>query len=301
MPFDATDPGQVAQALAHLQEQLAATQHANQELRNQLAETQDHVRGLSPKLQSTASPKLTAPDKYEGKRSEFRQFLNTVKLHFVMAPERFTTEMSRTGFVATLLRGQALDWVTPYLEKNDPIMHSWKSFEEKFTGMFDDPHRARTAATRLSQLRQGRRSVVAYSAEFSRIAVDTKFDNHSLLVWFRQGLDDKILDELIHVDNHSELEAFIAQCILIDTRLRERDCERRNRIVPAPYLPAQQTQGPTPMILDAVNTSQRRGPLTPEERKHRIESDLCLYCGDPGHRHDDCPRRRSSGNGLRRQ
>jgi len=33
---------------------------------------------------------------------------------------------------------------------------------------------------------------------------------------------------------------------------------------------------------------RRQGKLTPEERKHRMDNNLCLYCGKPGHKAQDC-------------
>ena len=33
---------------------------------------------------------------------------------------------------------------------------------------------------------------------------------------------------------------------------------------------------------------QKKGRLTPAERKHRIDNNLCLYCGKPGHRAIAC-------------
>jgi hypothetical protein len=33
---------------------------------------------------------------------------------------------------------------------------------------------------------------------------------------------------------------------------------------------------------------KKRGKLTPEERKHRMDNNLCLYCGKPGHKAQDC-------------
>jgi hypothetical protein len=41
-----------------------------------------------------------------------------------------------------------------------------------------------------------------------------------------------------------------------------------------------------------INTFQgkprKQGKLTPEERKHRMDNNLCLYCGKPGHKAQDC-------------
>jgi hypothetical protein len=33
---------------------------------------------------------------------------------------------------------------------------------------------------------------------------------------------------------------------------------------------------------------KKRGKLTPEERKYHMDNNLCLYCGKPGHKAQDC-------------
>ena len=49
---------------------------------------------------------------------------------------------------------------------------------------------------------------------------------------------------------------------------------------------------PTASPIAAASTrtlTTRRGPLTPEERAHRIAQGLCLYCGLSGHLIAACP------------
>ena len=115
----------------------------------------------------------------------------------------------------------------------------------------------------------------------------------------RSGLSDAILDELTHTAAETDLDKFIAQCILIDTRLREREVERRRR----PTFPSSSRPSsvPTPdaMVLDSTSSNERHGPISAEERKRRIENDLCLYCGRAGHRKTTCPSKK--GNGQARQ
>lgn len=184
MAFDASDTAQVTQAFDHLQEQLNATQQANQDLRTQLHDTQ--IRRNQANAQADASGQVRRHASVISSIPEYGQ----AKLQH--GTESFHHGHNRTGFVASLLSGQALDWVTPYLERNEPIMRSRFAFEEKFMAMFDDPHRSRTAAIKLAQLRQGRRSVVAYTTEFRRIPMDTNFNDNSLMVWFRGCLSDAI-------------------------------------------------------------------------------------------------------------
>ena len=49
---------------------------------------------------------------------------------------------------------------------------------------------------------------------------------------------------------------------------------------PPPHLPTDQGD---PMDLSATNRGFKK-PLTAEQRKHRFENNLCLYCGKPGHK-----------------
>jgi hypothetical protein len=62
-------------------------------------------------------PKFGLPTKFDGTRSQFRGFLNQVRLVIQMHPSRYPTDVSRVGLVGTLLSGTALAWFTPLLEK----------------------------------------------------------------------------------------------------------------------------------------------------------------------------------------
>lgn len=291
---------------ANLQAQYDSVAEAHNMLQHNYASLQQSRAQPTISASSALSlPKLSLPDKYDGKRNQFRQFLNSVKLHFTVNHCKFQSDTLKTGFVASLLRGAALDWITPFLEQKDPMLSKWDAFEIKFSAMFDDPHRERTAATKIASLRQGRRPVSVYAAEFRRIAMDTNFDGKSQLHWFRQGLSDPVLDELTHVHSEEGLEQFIAQCILIDTRLRERETEKRLRSdggrATQGFSSRPSHQGAVPMVIDSA-TVKFRGRLTVEERRRRLAKDLCLYCGEAGHAIVACPARPNrQGNGQSRR
>ena len=50
--------------------------------------------------------------KFDGTQSQFRGFLNQVRLVIQMHPSRYPTGASRMGVVGTLLRGKTLAWFT---------------------------------------------------------------------------------------------------------------------------------------------------------------------------------------------
>jgi hypothetical protein len=45
---------------------------------------------------------------------------------------------------------------------------------------------------------------------------------------------------------------------------------------------------PNPEINAFQGKPKKQEKLTPEERKHRMDNNLCLYCGKPGHKAQDC-------------
>jgi hypothetical protein len=45
---------------------------------------------------------------------------------------------------------------------------------------------------------------------------------------------------------------------------------------------------PNPEINAFQGKPKKQGKLTPEERKHRMDNNLCLYCGKPEHKAQDC-------------
>ena len=211
--FDPSNPDHVHKALQELHDQVKALDFSKQLLIEKNTELAGQVRvlqssGSSGTSSGSIAPKLPLPEKCDGKRTFYRQFINSVKLHFTVSPNRFSSDEIKTGFVPSLLRGPALDWISPYLESKDAMLSSWEVFEKRFTAMFDDPHRAKTAVSKLTSLRQGRRPSVAYAAEFRRIVMDANFDNNAEVFWFRSGLADAILDELTHTTAETDLDKF---------------------------------------------------------------------------------------------
>ena len=96
--------------------------------------------------------------------------------------------------------------------------------------------------------------------------MDADFDNNAEVYWFRSGLADATLDELTHTTAETDLDKFIAQCILIDTRLREREVERRRRptFPSSPDHPVSHLLTPWFSILlrqtnDMVRSQQKKG------------------------------------------
>ena len=255
---------------------------------------------------STKEPKISLPSKFDGTRSQFRGFLNQVRLVFQMHPTRYPTDSARVGLVGTLLTGTTLAWFAPLLEKKCPILDNFDEFVKEFQACFGDTDSMRTTINKIRRIRQGDRPASAYAADFRLLACDIPWDEEALMDQFRQGLRNDVKDLLLtfHEDPKSLTEA-ISRAVRCDNRLFERRSERQQWPRPrseqtyasVTSLPTSNTMhvpistpisGPTPMEIDST---RRRGPLTETEKQRRRANRLCLYCGGPGHIAINCPHR----------
>jgi hypothetical protein len=177
--------------------------------------------------------------------------------------------------------------------------------------------------SKIRKLIQGSRSASSYSTEFNQLSFDLKWDNRALLDQFKYGLNEEIKDMLMHFPDPETLSELSILAIRCDNRIFERKCEKNH--FPSNYNEKRFNQhpkyerrmesdnynkkefnqhekfnqhpkyehnkvaasSPTPMEVDFGTL--RSGPLTDDEKKHRRDNNLCMYCGKPNHKRFDCP------------
>ena len=254
---------------------------------------------------SSVPPKLPLPDKFGGDTEDCRGFLNVCRLHFRNNPATFSTSSAKVTFVISLLKGKALVWVSPYLERNDPILQDAEKFLASLQIVFDKPGRASAAEYSLLDIQQDTRSVAQYAIEFRTLAAETNWDSRALRAAFRKGLTDRIKDELVYKDLPEDLEKFIELCVRLDVRYHERCQERlRTRKFPrpvyrlapnfqAPPQPEPETSVEPQTPVEPMDVSRLH--LTESEKQRRRSLGLCLYCGLKGHLVSVCPSRPVKG------
>ncbi|XP_018422186.1 PREDICTED: protocadherin alpha-3-like [Nanorana parkeri] len=92
--------------------------------------------------------------------------------------------------------GEPRAWANSYLEKEDPMLNSFDNCWAAMSLLYEDPCKQLTAESVIRSLKQGKRPVEDYIAEFKRWARETEWNDISLRNEFRLSLSELLKDEL---------------------------------------------------------------------------------------------------------
>lgn len=252
------------------------------------------------------TPKLKTPPEYDGKnKSACSTFISHLNLYINACPTSFPSDNAKVLFAASYLRDRAFAWLEPHLLHPDtPMLHDFQLFTTELLRNLGDPDRERNTTRKLYALIQTA-SAAAYSAEFFQLAAFLNWNDDALRAQFYNGLKPEVKDALALANTDPEdVKTLSDLAIRLDNRIHERRMDQKRSTRPshqnysrisAPTQPAATSvlSRSTPMELDATK-SKRFQPLTQEERNRRMENNLCLYCGNPGHRAGECPNKSKS-------
>lgn len=258
-----------------------------------------------------AAPKTIGkkPPEFDGKDRDFcATFLSHLALYFNTNSQAFPNDSSKVQFAATYLRGRAFRWFEPHLYTvDDRMLHDYGYFRQQLLENLGDPDRKRSLTRKIQRLTQTG-SAATYSTEFFQVASMLDWNDESLKAQFYTGLKADVKDALALLpQDPANLQDMSNMAIRLDNRIHERRMEPnkpKQSVATVRHNPRNNTSTigttsnsathpqvshVTPMEVDGTSKH-----LSPSERKHRIEKNLCLYCGDSGHRRDTCPKRKNT-------
>jgi hypothetical protein len=166
-------------------------------------------------------PKISLPEKFDGSRHTYRGFINQIRLIIKTHSRRYVTTSDKIGLVGTLLKGPALAWFAPLLEKESSLLNDFEKFIKNLEETFGDADKERTAATKIRTLKQGFRPASTYASEFRQLAGDLSWDDEALIDQFRYGLQDDVKDLLLTMEDPDNLNEAIMQAVKCDNCLFE--------------------------------------------------------------------------------
>uniref|UniRef100_A0A674I505 DUF4939 domain-containing protein n=1 Tax=Terrapene triunguis TaxID=2587831 RepID=A0A674I505_9SAUR len=142
-------------ALREQNAQLATENQALQEqihqLRTENAVLWAHPAVLSPQLELA----IPLSECFDGSPSKFQGFMDQCQLLFCLRPQLHASNHTKLGLAVSLMTGEALDWASPALEANSPVLSKWAAFQRALLTIFDNPKHIRSTEAALRQLQQG--------------------------------------------------------------------------------------------------------------------------------------------------
>jgi Retrotransposon gag protein/Zinc knuckle len=259
---------------------------------------------------SRLSTKHPDPETYFGDKEKLEPFIAQLGLKLIVNHDRYPTEPQRVAYAISRLGGNALIQVTPFINgRTLDRLPTLETIIEILRRAFGVSDRHAEAVRRLRSLRQKNREFIVYYAEFERCMADCDYSDQAKVDWLLAGLNQELLNAL---SNQSRIPTDFAELVELLTRidsaqryltgikaanqpLRTPISDRVPRSQPA----STTTSAPAAPVISAGGDPMDLDATRQRERERRRLLALCFYCGEPGHKAHDCPRKKAPGPRLR--
>jgi len=240
---------------------------------------------------NTKKPKIKEPSTFHGERDQLRGWLAQLSVYFKGVGSEFEYNNDKIVYALSLLRGDALKWATPYIERRqDVTWSSWDDFKNELQGQFGEIDEQAAARAKLMRMAQGSKGATEYWNEDRLIASQTRMDDATLTYHLMRGFKAKLQDAWGMDGSDSQDAQFVANwAIKKETKMAAIQHMRHGTISKekAPSTGSPQNQNGTfrpqsdnqgdPMELDAT----RRRPgfnISAKEYQRRMKNNLYLKC-----------------------
>jgi len=316
-----------AEAFAALRDEIQTFRDENQLLRERLAtlEEESRTHDPSPLLVPTPpipdlptsfrEPKIDSPPEFDGKVSEYATFLDHCEFYFDNKPSMFlNNDKNKVSLVISRLRGRAATWAHALRRTNpaNPAFLSWFQFRALMNSLFEDTYYLEQVRHDFRALKQ-KGSARNFSIEFKTFASILQLDEGTMISEYKEKLKDTVQQGIAYTTGITSFELLVAKSIEIDQVLykiakasSKKDESRPQKTTSKDSTPSQSKNTSSSFhskhstlqnasashasTSRSSNPSHPRGPISPEERERRASHKLCMYCADPDHTIQDCPR-----------
>jgi len=164
---------------------------------------------------------------------------------------------------------------------------TWATFKDKFKEQFIPPQTQVESIQKIHNLPMGNREFNEWYQDWSMHARRANVDKQTHMYAFRKNLNQSLHQKIVQMSPQPADMTALVQAA--------RDLDKNWHMFAGP--PRSGTCRPTIRAVDdkpmpEINAFQgkpkKQGKLTPAECKYCMDNNLCLYCGKPGHKAQDC-------------
>lgn len=166
------------------------------------------VTNVKTSSSSVVASPMARPVPFSGTAEECSGFLLQCSLTIEMQPHLYTSDRAKIAFIISLLTGRVLQWAETIWAQAGTITQSLNNFLEHCE-VFGRPADDSSVGEQLYNLGQGFMSINEYSLKFRTLAAASGWNEHSLLIAYRQGLVPKLRLQLAAYDDSYGLVCFI--------------------------------------------------------------------------------------------
>jgi len=246
-------------------------------------------------------PIETPPDLFDGSAAKAIPFWNLLANYYGINTDLYTTESRKVAAALThfKLGTSAGDWASDQLSTAlaaTPVNYgTWAAFKTAFERQFIPPQTQVEAIQKIHNLPMGNREFNEWYQEWSMHAQRANMDEQTKMFAFRKVLNQSLHSKIVQLSPQpTTLNGLVEKARDIDQNWRmftgpmkqgtSRIGQRRPNVRALEENPDMEIN-----VFQGKRTpSKKRGKLSPAERKHRLDNNLCLYCGKPGHKASEC-------------
>src|ERR1700731_2931044 len=163
----------------------------------------DHV--ALPLVQATRLDLAVAP--FDGQKRNFRTFLRSLRLLFMVNPVVYATDLAKVLFALSKITGEgfAAEWANMKAEEilGNGEAGTWVDFVEEMKWVFNDPNDYATALADITRLKQGTMTAPEFFAKFKTMFHWAEMmevaDSDILVHWLELNLSRRLVGRIYGV------------------------------------------------------------------------------------------------------
>jgi hypothetical protein len=221
---------------------------------------------------------LPDPPAFNSKRKDLPAFIHKLQYKLEGNADQFPTKRSQLLYAHSRLNQDVVALIDPLIDTNISNVDQFVAFLEATYG---DPNKEMTALSKLSNLKQGKRSFTTHFAKFQQLAANTGLNKIGLITSLRHSLSLKLQRAMVGEALPNNLNTYTNLITTYNNNMRFLPVAAS-----APYRP--QTTLISQRDPDAMEIDSSYTPVGSKERENRKKKGLCFKCSKHGHISQDC-------------